>query len=338
MRNYIGYIIDYSDGSLSERKRKWFDSELMQNDLLRHEFSLFNHVNSLMRARADIEEIENDTELKEVDVLTKQMVSVYHNNPEKFDSAKGFINSTLADNNINFTLQEEINLAAEEAKKNNINSITKDWVDEYNASNRTESDENYSRKAFISSSINDDNQHVVAPNTRKSKKYLALRVVGYAAAAFIAGLLVVKTLIPSNKPDDVYQDFYKPLNAYSSTTRSNSSKVDPYANAVEKYKMGQFQIAGVMFSDLIYEDPSNISYRFFSGITQLELANYDQSIELLNEVIKNNGEFRKEAKWYLSLAYIKYNKPQLASDLLTELSIEKGYYQRMAQDLLERIK
>lgn len=338
MRNYIGYIIDYSDGTLTERKRKWFESEVMQNDLLRQEYNLFNQVNSLMRAKADLDDVSSDSELKEVDVLTRQMVSVYHKSPEKFISAKGFINRTLIDNTFDDNLQNEIDLASGEAENHNINSITKSWVDEYNTSDRTETAEDSSRRAFINYSLSDDIQHNTTHNTKKSKKHLAIRVVGYAAAAIIAGLLVVKTLAPSNNPDEIFQDFYKPLNAYSSTTRSSSSVVDPFANAVQKYKMGQFQNAGVMFSDLIYEDPRNISYRFFSGITQLELANYDHSIELLNEVIKHNGDFTKEAKWYLSLAYIKSNKPLLASDLLAELSNEKGYYQTMAQDLLERIK
>ncbi len=337
MRNYIGYIIDYSDGNLTERKRKWFESELVQNAVLREEYRLFKQVNSSMRGKSDLAEVQNDPEFNEVDNLTKQMVSDFHRNAEKFEYAKTFIENSLVQNPIDLELQKEVNLTADEIKKHDLNSITKSWVDEWNSNNQKENAEDVNRRAFITSSLSNNNQQEKTLTVRY-KKNKAIRIIGFAAAALIAGLIAIKTLTPYNNPDSIYQDFYKPLNAYSSTTRNSANTVDPFSNAVEKYKQGQYQVAGVMFSDLIYEDSSNISYRFFSGLSQLELNNYEQSIQLFKEVISNNGEFQKEAKWYLGLAYIKTNDIQKASILFNELSGEKGYYQTMAQDLLDRIK
>ncbi len=337
MRNYIGYIIDYSDGALTERKRKWFELELVQNEVLRNEFNLFEQINSTMRGKSDLNEIRREPELKEVDILTKQMVSDFQRNPEKFEPAKTFVESSLIQNQIDLELQKDLNLTSDEIKKHNLNDITKGWVDEWNSADQKESTETVNRRSFINSSLSDNIQHDTTPTIR-NKKNLAIRIIGFSAAALIAALFVIKTLAPSNNPEDIYSDFYKPLNAYTSITRNSANTVDPFSNAVEKYKQGQFQVAGAMFSDLIYEDPSNISYRFFSGLSQMELDNYEQSIQLFSEVISKNGEFQKEAKWYLSLSYIKTNNLQKASVLLNELSQEKGYYQSLAQDLLERMK
>ena len=57
MRNYIGYIIDYSDKNLSDQKRKWFEGELVHNDELKSKYTLFMQVNSFMQSKVDIEEV-----------------------------------------------------------------------------------------------------------------------------------------------------------------------------------------------------------------------------------------------------------------------------------------
>lgn len=338
MRNYIGYIIDYSDGNLTDRKRRWFESELVYNEVLNEEFKLFNQVNSSMRGKFDLAEVQNDPEFKEVDTLTKHMVYEYHRNSEKFEYTKTFIKNSLTQNKVDKELQEEINLTSKEIKTHNINDVTKNWVDEWNSSNQNENAESLNRRSFITQSLNNDGSQQNNAVPVRYKKNRSIHIIGLAAAALIAVLLVLRTLSPSNNPEDIYQEFYKPLNAFSSTIRNSANTVDPFSIAVEKYKQGQYQVAGVMFSDLIYEDPSNISYRFFSGLSQLELKSYEQSIQLFQEVISNKGEFRKEAKWYLVMAYIKTHDLQKASVILKELSQEKGYYQKMSQDLLDRIK
>lgn len=337
MRNYIGYIIDYSDRNLTDRKRRWFESELMHNETLRKEYNLFKQVNDYMRGKYDVDEILNDPNKNNIDTLASQMVSDFHENPNRFEEATDFVQNSLANIIYDLELENDLNKISEEANNLNVNELTESWVKDWTVKNQNNDPETISRRAFISSSLNNDDLSIDSPKVKRNYS-LAIRIAGFAAAALIATFLVINTLIPSNTPENLYKEYYSPLNANVDVTRSNTNIVDPFSRAIEKYKQGQYQVAGTMFSDLMFEDPENIAYHFFSGITQIELGDYEQSIILLNEVIANNGDYKKEAQWYLALVYLKMGDIQKATSFINDLAQSQGNYKTKAQNLLNRLE
>jgi len=337
MRNYIGHIIDYYDGTLTDSKRNWFEKELVLNTELRSEYKHFKQINDVMRGKVDLDEVHNDINNKRIDILTHQMVSDFHENSNRFASAKEFVSNSLLDNITGIEAEKNLDEMIHESSQHGINEITKSWVEDWNRKAHKSKGEVDNRRDFITSSLNEDVQVDKALKVRP-KNIVTIRTVGFAAAALIALFLVIKTLSPSDSPENLYKEFYKPLNAYATTTRNSANTTDPFSTAVEKYKQGQYQLAGTMFSNLIYEDPNNIAFRFFSGITYIELGNYEQSILLLNEVISKNREYKKEAQWYLGLTYLKIGEIGKATSYLNELSQSEGYYQNQALNLLNRLK
>lgn len=335
MRNYTGYIIDYSDGNLTEKKRRWFEHELLQNSDLKQNYDLFKQVNDYMRGRFDLEEVQNDPALLEINTITQQMTSIYCESSKSHLTNYEFIKNSLT--NKDTELQKVLDQTKVDIQKNNVDEITKEWVNDWNAKKQTTDLATKNRQAFISSSINDESSNINLTKKKRNKIY-ALRIAGFATAAMIAALFTIKTLSPSYNSETVFQEYYKPLNAYSSTTRNSAKPIDQLSGAVEMYKQGQFKAASTAFSDLMLKDPQNITCRFFGGITQIELGEYNQAIKLLNEVIVNNGEYKKEAQWYLGLTYLKIGEIQKVKGCLKELSESDGYYKDQAQSLLNHLK
>ncbi len=328
MRNYIGYIIDYADGNLSESKRKWFEYEMYRNKSLMDKYELFIRVNNSMRGRFDLVEVENDPELSKTNLYTSQMVLEFKkgNNMDRYDFIS---NSLLSIDNIP---EFQSNKDSSEAE---LNKTTKQWVEEWSNNDQSKDIRTKERRSFISSAL-DENEHQKSTNTKQ--KSFNLRIIGYAAAALIAIFLVTKSLTPSDTTDRLYNEFYKPLNAYSNITRSGNEQKDAFTDAVEKYKHGDYQYAGNLFNNLVSKNQNVNKYIFFSGITHLQLGNYQMAISQLNQVILSNDDFTKDAQWYLGLAYLKLGDKENAQLHFKTLAETKGYYQKQAHDLLERIK
>lgn len=332
MKNYTGYIIDYSDGNLSDRKRKWFEGELAQNVEVRNEYYRFKQVNDFMRGKYDLEEVRNDPDRQNIDPVANRMISEFRENPNQYKSIRKFVETSL--NEGDPELQKKLDQTKLEAEKHHVNAITEKWVEEFDSKNQTEDAAAESRRAFISSALNDEDRN--GRKTKRSNPY-ALRIALLAAAAMIAAIVLVKTLNPSEGSEELYQKYYTPLIANTATTR-NSSNIDPFSGAVEFYKQGQYKAAAAAFSDLLHKDSNCVSIRFFSGITLIEIGDYNQAIGLLNEVAAKNMEYKKEAQWYLGLAYLKVGETQKATTCIEKLAESKGYYQDQAQDLLSHLK
>lgn len=336
MKSHIQNIIDYSDNNLSVKKRNLFEKKLMHNEKLHEKFSLFIQVNETMRGRLDYNEAIEDPNRKLVDSITTQMVSEYYENPDKFKKANEFITNSFNESK-NYKLNKELEETRQEIINHHINNETQKWVDEWIEKESSPSTETKSRKEFIISSLNSDNSVSFKPKKSKYKN-LSIRIIGLAAAAAIATMVLVKTLTPSNTPSSLYTEYYKPLNAYSTTTRNNTNVLDPFSNAISLYNQNKYTLALKTFTDLLKQEPNNLSYLFFSGISYIGLEDYKNASIYLSKVALENGDYKKEAMWYLSLAFLKIGEIEKASNLLKELSISNGYYQNQAQYLLAHLK
>ncbi|RPH31572.1 MAG: hypothetical protein EHM93_13135 [Bacteroidales bacterium] len=336
MRNYTGYIIDYSDGNLSNHRRKWFEKELEHSVELRSEYNCFKQINEFMRAKHDLEEVRNDHSLQIITPITNQMISEFNRNHRKYKDIREFVDNSTKGNELDAESHEKLYTSRVEAKKNNINDVTEKWVEEWNSKNQVGDNYNEDRRAFISSSLRNEGNN----NGKKlsMSRTSVLRIAILTAAAMIAAIVYINTFSPSERSEKLYQEYYKPLIAYSSTTRNSTIINDPFSAAVEMYKQGQYVNAASLLTDLTHIDSSKIAPLFFSGITQLELGDYNQAIILLKAVIAKNGDYKKEAQWYLGLSYIKIGETQKAASCFKELAESKGYYQNQAQSLLDQLK
>jgi tetratricopeptide (TPR) repeat protein len=122
------------------------------------------------------------------------------------------------------------------------------------------------------------------------------------------------------------------------TRSSGTDESDNYSSGIENYKLADYQHAALDLSDAVLKNKSAIAPRFFLGITQLALGNYDQAVDLLSDVSKQTGEYRKDAEWYLGLAYLKTGEKEKAFACFDLLSKTPGFYRERADKILRHLR
>jgi TolA-binding protein len=241
-------------------------------------------------------------------------------------------------------LEDEINDIRLESSKKDTGKVTAEWVKEWHEKrqkNAGTDDRSRERKDYILNALAEtDGEMNGRTETKKSSgRSLFLRYALPAAAAITGALILIKSLLPSWDQDRLFTKYYEPLSAISPVTRSaDADASENYTSAIENYNNHNYQAAALGFSNVIQQDTLNIPPRFFMGINQMALGNYDQAVNMLEDVVNRQGEYLKEARWYLGLAYIKTGNPEKASGCFEILAGSPGYYSGRARDILRRLR
>jgi tetratricopeptide (TPR) repeat protein len=162
----------------------------------------------------------------------------------------------------------------------------------------------------------------------------------YAAAAVIGmtALVVVFTSSFKENPDQLFQAYFTPYpNMFEPTLRSNESSDSKRAQAFQAYEQGDYQKAAALFSELL-KDNKDAGMLLLLGNSNLILGNLDEAEA---NFITLNGDFDDldmQAKWYLSLCYLKNGETEKAQALLKELGDTEISYATKAKELLEKVK
>jgi TolA-binding protein len=303
----------------------------------REDSALFETISDCMKGLADLEDVRNDPELSCTKETVKNMISDYNKNMSGNSDNEKFIRDTFASVESTKHLDDEIKFMKQEIDDKNLNTITAEWVKEWHerkqkigaADQKNEEISNFVRSAIDSTKS----------ETSKTRRNPFARYAILAAAALIGALLLIRTLVPSNDADKLFNSYYKPFEAVSPVTRSiNNGEADLYFSAIGSYKAGDYQKAAAGFSSLLQKESRGTSSKFFMGLSELGLENYPKAINLLEEVASNPGEYAKEAKWYLGLAYLKSGNKLKASECFEFLSGSDGFYRARSEKILNRLK
>ena len=321
----------------------WADTDMMINP---GDSALFGKISDYMRGCLDIEDVKSDPLFKETDDAAREMTSGFdHNDPMHIANAR-YISENITGENDDEDLTDEINGIKSESTENDLGKITAGWVSEWDEKrqNRVSPDAmSDERKEFITNALveaeSDFERSAHAGNRKSLKKIFPARFALPAAAALIGAFFLIKLLLPFGDPDKLFAKYYEPVGAISPVTRSaDADKTNSYASAIESYNNKKYQAAAIAFSDAILKDPLNISPRFFMGLTQMELGNYEQAENILEDVISRQSEYIKEARWYLGLAYIKTGNSQKAHECFEILAKSPGFYSGRAEKILRRLR
>jgi tetratricopeptide (TPR) repeat protein len=160
----------------------------------------------------------------------------------------------------------------------------------------------------------------------RKARMIKLKYAGMAAAAVILLALVFYVLtskreLPGNQV--LYARYYEPFN-HIIEFRSNNDTMSKLDKAMQFYKAGSFDAA--LKSFLMARDSFKNVSAFYIGLCYLELKNYDQAVEFLNQSANGQGEQSQEAEWYLSLAYLAANRVEECSKALKIIINQKSHY------------
>jgi len=167
-------------------------------------------------------------------------------------------------------------------------------------------------------------------------KIRRIRFISGIAAILVIGIFSTFFLNSINQnPIKIYEEYYQPYpNISTPLSRSDENGNSPYY----QYEKGDFQTALIGFQALIKDNSDDESALFYAALSYMELSEFNNAIEYLKKVTtKNQSKFTQPATWYLSLAYIHSNNPDLATVYLTILAEGNDVYGKSAKKILKKI-
>lgn len=166
----------------------------------------------------------------------------------------------------------------------------------------------------------------------------------YYAAASIALLVAAGGIVQNiNKPEltnnVLFESYYAPYDA-SITYRSGNTEVDRVLlQAMERYEERDFEHALVLFEEVVQSHKDDMAVKLYAGISYMEEERYQKASNSFNKIIADNDNlFIEQAKWYLSMCYIKTENDKEAIELLKDLVKENSAYKKQAKKVLKELK
>ncbi len=310
------------------------------------DIALFGKISDFMIGLADIEDVKSDTAYSITNDQVKVIISEYQKNSVRNKDNEKFIRDSFVEDAPVEKLEIEVSQIKDEISRSSLNDISSEWVKEWhekrqrnnNKDAKTEGIRNFVTESFKQEAISAE------PGSDDSKKKglsksLITRYTSLAAAAIVGAVFLVRSLLPSDDPQKIFNKYYEPFNAVSSITRgTGSAGSESFTNAIGSYKSGDYQAAAAGFSETMINGTLTFPADFFLGISEIELENYNKAIDLLNGVIKQKSEFTKEATWYLGLVYLKSGNKVKASECFELLARSPGFYSDRSEKILRLLR
>lgn len=123
-------------------------------------------------------------------------------------------------------------------------------------------------------------------------------------------------------------------------TSSPEPKFEDKIAAVDKrFEKGERLVALAQYYHLLEEDPSNMELLLRIGIIYLQEQAYDEAQEKLALVYHfKTSIFYLDAAWFMALLQAEYGNWEESKQLLEEVVQERGNYHLQARALLERMQ
>lgn len=342
MNKRIRHINDKPGEKIRYITRNGFENDLLADS---DDSALFEKIGDYMKGCLDIDDVKSDPALTGTREAVAEMISDYSSNLSGKKENENFIKGIFLSDSSGTAMNDEIKFIRQEIDDNKLNEITAEWVREWHQKKqsigiRDQKTEEISD--FITSAINspaNEPEEISGDTGKKSAgKRMLIRYAALSAAAMIGVFMLIRTLLPSSDPGKLFDAYYKPFDAVSPVTRSLNNNEPGNYSAIESFKTGHYQEAAAGFSALLQKDPSQSSSKFFLGLSQLALKNYDQAINMLSAAANEPGEYGKEAKWYLGLTYLKTADKIKAAECFASLSKSDGFYRERSEKILRRLR
>lgn len=175
-------------------------------------------------------------------------------------------------------------------------------------------------------------QPEVKKRSKKQKRTPIIRLsIGIAASLFAA----VSLFFMQNQHNtaQLYAGHY--INYPAQSAMRGDAGVS-YESAVKYYDLDNFSKAEEAF-EVLLEGNENSNYRIYLANCYMKTEKWDKAEQSLLQIVDSGTELVHEAKWFLSLVYIKKNDLNKSKHLLQEVSADNRIYSSSAHDLLEEL-
>jgi hypothetical protein len=159
-----------------------------------------------------------------------------------------------------------------------------------------------------------------------------------AAAVIIMAVAFIFLLTRSETPEQLYARNFEPYpNVFEPTQRGVDPTTDKRATAFSMYEQKKYAEAAKLFSVLLSEkeEPELL---LLLGNSNMALGHDDEAKNNFLTLIRDFDVLDEQAKWYLSLCYLKSGESEKAKVIWGELGDPKITYSEKAKNLLKQVK
>jgi tetratricopeptide (TPR) repeat protein len=122
--------------------------------------------------------------------------------------------------------------------------------------------------------------------------------------------------------------------------RSAADQVDnDLRSAMVHYENKEYTKAIALFEKVLNQDNSRIGLNLYSGISNMEIQEYEKANENFQKIIDHStNAFVESAEWYLGLCYLKTEEMNKAKSVFSDIANREGYFRKDARKVLRKIK
>lgn len=176
---------------------------------------------------------------------------------------------------------------------------------------------------------------------KPSFRNYGINVKSIAISLSIATLLVFGLIFTKNQfysADYLANKYYQPLDANLNYRSATNEISDELKKAMFYYENKEFELAIVYFESILEKDKTKVGLNLYSGISHMEVKNYEEANIRFNRVIDHKeNAFYESAQWYLGLSYLMTDEIDKANAVFSNLADQPGYYQKEAKKILRRL-
>ena len=344
MSEYTTEIYKFLDNKMSVEEIDEFLIKVSHNKELKDDYLMIQRLNEHMKYKELTESFEKDVDYININKEAKEDVKDLLVNGKKDELVLSYLSTAYPENDS--SVKNKI-IDAEEELRTFENNEEFEMSDEKLFLH--EEKDPVILKLIQQSSSKKENKNKISVSSKPSRKFnisidkrikRILYIASSVAAICFFMLLINNVFNKTSVSDKIIAKFHdQPFKLEGIQMRDHVKDTDiKFEEAVNLYKQSMFDDAYLHFQSLVSEDPDFVQALFYSGLSQFESNKYGASAEIFTEVISDFDEYNIEAKWFLSLAFIKMNKFDKAVPYLQEISEQKSIYQTDAAEILELIK
>ncbi|MBN1598240.1 MAG: tetratricopeptide repeat protein [Bacteroidales bacterium] len=177
-----------------------------------------------------------------------------------------------------------------------------------------------------------------ALNIHAGKKKRTFFTAGIAASVAISVVLVLNVFKSNVTAGDLVNQYYKPAEISMSFRAKGEENDNNIRQAMIYYENKNYIEAIALFEKILKEDDSRIGLNLYSGISNMEIREYEKANDNFQKVIDHQtNAFIESANWYLGLCYLMTDDVEKARQIFTAISDEKGHYAKNARKILRKL-
>ena len=166
-----------------------------------------------------------------------------------------------------------------------------------------------------------------------------LVAASFITVVVIGSLLVLFLTDKTYSNEEIYAMYYRPYEGAMNFRSADVNINNDLRTAMQYYENKDFRNALVLFEKILKDDSSRIGLNLYSGISHMEVREYNDANSRFQKIIDNQYSlYIEQAEWYLGFCYLMTDNTEKAKQQFEQIAAQDGYYSPKALEILNKMK